>query len=48
MNKIPYNYVKWSSSSTMNVDTGGAVEVARSLYTANTADTNYNKYGKNK
>ena len=45
MNKIPYNYIKWSSSGTMNVDTGGAVEVARSLYTSNTADTNYSKYG---
>ena len=32
MNKIPYNYIGFSNSDTMNVEEGGAVEVARSLY----------------
>lgn len=45
MNKIPYNYIKWSTSTEMNVDTGGAVEAARSLYTSNVADAKYTKYG---
>ncbi len=32
MNKIPYNYIGWSNSITMTVETGGAVEVARCVY----------------
>lgn len=40
MNKIPYNYLGWSSGA-MNLDTGGAVEIARSLY----PDDSTNKTG---
>ena len=39
MGKIPYNYIKWSASSTMNVDTGAAVEVARGLYPNDSTNT---------
>ena len=39
MGKIPYNYIKWSASSTMNVDTGAAVEVARGLYSNDSTNT---------
>ena len=40
MGKKPYNGVKWASSDTMNLDAGGAVELARRFY----AETNTN-YG---
>ncbi len=39
MGKIPYNNITWSTSSTMNVDTGAAVEVARGLYPNDSANT---------
>ena len=45
MNKIPYNYIGWATTSMMNKDTGAAVEIARSLYPSDTTDANYNKYG---
>lgn len=35
MNKIPYNNISWSSSNTMNIDTGAAVQVARGIYPSN-------------
>ena len=39
MNLKPYNCIGWSNSDTLTVETGGAVEVARSLYT--NLDSNY-------
>lgn len=39
MNKYVYNYVGWSSKSTMNVNTGGAVEVSRSIYPNNDSNS---------
>ena len=38
MNKIPYNYMRASDSEIMNVETGGAIEVARSLYPETNTD----------
>ena len=32
-NKPVYNYIGWSNKNDMNVDTGGAVQVARNMYT---------------
>ena len=40
MGKYPYNGVKWATSNTMNLDEGGAVQLAREFY----AETNTN-YG---
>ena len=39
MNKYVYNYVGWSSERTMNVNTGGAVEVSRSIYPNNDSNS---------
>lgn len=38
-NKYPYTYIGWSSSDIMNVDTGGVVEVARSVLPNNSENT---------
>ena len=34
MNKIPYTYILWTWNGTMNEDTNGGVEIARSIYPA--------------
>ena len=39
MGKKPYNAVQWASSNTMNLDAGGAVELAREFY--DKTNTNY-------
>jgi len=38
MGKIPYIYIPWTKNDIMNEDTGGAVEVARSIYPAANVD----------
>ena len=38
MGKIPYTFIQWCPSTTMNDDKGGAVEVARSLYPNNSTN----------
>ena len=39
MNKYPYNYIPWALEDSLAKDAGGAVEVARSIYTKD--DTTY-------
>ncbi|MBQ8042898.1 MAG: hypothetical protein IJ272_01955 [Clostridia bacterium] len=39
MNKIPYNYIGWSTSTSMNIDTGAVVEVARGIYPNDSTNT---------
>lgn len=45
LGKYPYNYITWSTSRTMTVDVGGAVQVARSIFPSDTTYSTYNYYG---
>lgn len=41
MNKYPYTYIGWTWNDVMDVDTDGAVEVARSIYPVNNIQSEY-------